>query len=42
VGWGHPLVDILLETGVWGGGMGCGTVRGWSGRGIKYGVKKED
>jgi hypothetical protein len=27
--------DILMETGVWGGVMGCGTVRGWTGRGNK-------
>jgi hypothetical protein len=32
--------DILMETGggKQGGGMGCGTVRGWTERGIKYGV----
>jgi hypothetical protein len=24
-----------------GGGMGCGTVRGWTGRGIKSGLKKK-
>jgi hypothetical protein len=32
--------DILLETGVWEGGMGYGTVRGWTKRGwrIKSGV----
>jgi hypothetical protein len=31
--------DIHMETGVWGGGMKCGTVRGWIvGGGIKYGV----
>ena len=32
--------DILVETGhvVGGGGMGCGTVRGWTGRGIKSGL----
>jgi hypothetical protein len=30
-----------METGVWGGGMGCGTVRRWIRRGwIKYEVKK--
>jgi hypothetical protein len=22
--------DILVETGVWGRGMGCGTVEGWT------------
>jgi hypothetical protein len=31
--------DILVETVGQGGGMGCGTVRGWLGtEGIKYGV----
>jgi hypothetical protein len=30
VWWGHPLGDRG-----WGGGMGCGTVRVWIGRGIK-------
>jgi hypothetical protein len=35
VGWG----DIHVETGGWGGGMGCGAVRGWMG-GIKYECKK--
>jgi hypothetical protein len=30
--------DILVVTEVWGGGMGCGTVRGWTGKGIKPGV----
>jgi hypothetical protein len=32
--------DIHVETGTWGGGMGCGTHRGWTGveEGIKYGV----
>jgi len=29
--------DILVEKG-WGGGMGSGTVGGWTGRGIKSGV----
>jgi hypothetical protein len=27
--------DILIETEVWGAGMGCGTVRGWIGGGDK-------
>jgi hypothetical protein len=27
--------DIVLETGRYGGGMECGTVRGWTRRGIK-------
>ena len=31
--WGHPHGD-----GVGGGGMGCGTVRGWTRRGIKPGL----
>jgi hypothetical protein len=22
--------DIPVDTGVWGGGMGCGTVNGWT------------
>jgi len=30
VGWGHPSGDRG-----WRGGMGCGTVGGWTGRGIK-------
>ena len=29
--------DILVETGR-GGGMGCGTIEGWTGRGIKSGA----
>jgi hypothetical protein len=29
-GWGHPHGDVEAE-----GGMGCGRVRGWTGRGIK-------
>jgi hypothetical protein len=29
-----------METGGWEGGMGCGTVGGWKGQGIKYGVEK--
>jgi hypothetical protein len=34
-GWGHPLGDG-------GRGMGCGTVRRWTGRGIKvWTVKRE-
>jgi hypothetical protein len=28
-----------METGGWGGGMGCGIVGGWTG-GIKFGVQK--
>lgn len=33
--------DILTETGEWGGIMGCGTVRGWTGGGDKiWSVKK--
>lgn len=30
--------DILLEIGVRGGGVGCRTVGGWMGEGIKSGV----
>jgi hypothetical protein len=30
--------EILVEIGKWGEGMGCGTVRGWTGRRIKSGV----
>jgi hypothetical protein len=30
--------NILIEAGEWGGGMGCGIVRRWTGRGIKFGV----
>lgn len=30
--------DILVETGVQGGGMGCRTVEGWTSRGIKSGA----
>jgi hypothetical protein len=30
-----------METGGLGGGMGHGTVRGWTRRGIKYGVEKK-
>jgi hypothetical protein len=33
------LGDVLMETGkAVGGVMGCGTVRWWSGRGIKSGI----
>jgi hypothetical protein len=32
--------DILIETGRWGGGMGCGTVRGCAGRGMKSVINK--
>jgi len=28
-GWGMAGVDILVETGVQGGGMGCGRFGGW-------------
>jgi hypothetical protein len=40
VRWGEGWLgwDILVETGVWGGGMGFGTVGGWTGVGIKSGV----
>jgi hypothetical protein len=41
--WGENR-DILMETGGWGGNMGCGTVGGWNGRRIKKkerGKKKE-
>jgi hypothetical protein len=31
--WIYPL-------GAWQGGMGCGRVRGWAGRGIKTGLLK--
>jgi hypothetical protein len=33
--------DIFMETGGQGGGIGCGTVRGWTRRGIKSGVEKK-
>ena len=33
--------DILLEIGVGRGGVGCGTGKWWTGRGIKSGVKKK-
>jgi hypothetical protein len=36
VGWGVGGGDILVEIG--GGGMGCGTVNGWTQRGIKSGL----
>ena len=36
VGVGHPLGDRG------GGGMGCGTVRGWTRRGIKSGLYWKD
>jgi hypothetical protein len=26
VGWGVRSGDVLVKKGVWGGGMGCGTV----------------
>jgi hypothetical protein len=30
-----------VETGGWGGGVGCGVDRGWmGGQGMEYGVKK--
>jgi len=40
VWWGGWDGDILVEmrVGGWGGGMGYGTVRGWTRRGIKSGV----
>jgi hypothetical protein len=28
-----------METGVWGGGMGCGVVIGWRGQGINMECK---
>jgi hypothetical protein len=34
-GWGWGGGEVLMETGVGEGGMGCETVRGWTGRGIK-------
>ena len=37
-GWGHPHGDRGGGGRVWGGGMGCGIVRGWTRRGIKYGA----
>jgi hypothetical protein len=41
--WGGGCLgeDILMETGEEGGVMGCGTVRGWTRRGITSGVKKK-
>lgn len=33
--------DILVETGGQGGGMGCGTIRRWTGRGIKFEFKRK-
>jgi hypothetical protein len=30
-----------METGGWGRGMGCGTVGGWEGREVKYGIYKK-
>jgi hypothetical protein len=33
--------DILVETRGQGGGMGCVTVGGWAGKGIKSGVFKK-
>jgi hypothetical protein len=30
--------NILLETREWGGGMECGTVGGWTRRGIKSAI----
>jgi hypothetical protein len=39
VWWGGGEIgDILVETGGWRGGMGCGTIREWTRRGIKSGV----
>jgi hypothetical protein len=32
--------DIPVETAVWGGGMGYGTVGGWARRGINQKCKK--
>jgi hypothetical protein len=31
--------DIHVETGEWGRGMGCGTVRGWITAGEEYNVE---
>ena len=36
--WGHPLGDGCVG----GGGMGCGTVRGWTREGIKSELIKKD
>jgi hypothetical protein len=33
--------DIHVETGGWGGSMGCGTVGEWTWRRIKSGVEKK-
>jgi hypothetical protein len=38
VGFGVGGGDILVEAEGGGGGMGCGTVKGLPGRGIKSGV----
>jgi hypothetical protein len=38
VGWGMGGEGILVVAGGQGGGMGCGTVGGWTGRGMKSGV----
>jgi hypothetical protein len=36
---GMGIGDIHMKTGGWGGGVGNGKVRGWTGvEGIKYGV----
>jgi hypothetical protein len=43
VRWGC-IGDIHVETGEWGGSMGCGTVRGWlvKGRNKLWSVKKRN
>jgi hypothetical protein len=37
MGWGYPHGDRGQ-----GGGMGCGTVRGWTRRGIRYRLLKNE
>jgi hypothetical protein len=43
VRWGGSVGvwNIHMETGVWGGGMGYGTARGWTGRGDKIWMVKK-
>jgi hypothetical protein len=34
VGWGVGVGTILVEREEWEGGMGCGTIGGWTGVGV--------